>query len=224
MCLSSSYTLEDYFKDIMRTLDNPTSGRVVSVFRARLSRLPVAAHPALRFDPWLEGYRGYVFGGRAGPSVSVTSLFHELGHAAQFGVQMFRTRATEHGFHFKVPRKFIFNRYCDEPRTGQGTERELETFAYQLHLLRCAGHKVSDEHFMPYCARLMRFMPDWYHIPGEGDEGRAKHCEQRLNEHYHRLERREVVDRLEAWLDATARRLKRQHIPLADLKGYRVPL
>lgn len=62
-----------------------TQRRILDACRGRLARLPIAGHPALRFDPWLEGYRNYLFGARAGPRISVLTLFHELGHASQFG-------------------------------------------------------------------------------------------------------------------------------------------
>lgn len=206
----------------MRDLGSAKNRRIVEVCRARLARLPVAGHSALRFDPWVEGYRNYVFGARAGPTVSVTSLFHELAHAAQFGAEKFRYRATDHGFQFKVPRRFIFDRYCDEPRTGQATHRELQTFAYQLHLLRLAGHKVADEHYIPYCARLMQFMHDWYFIPGKSDEARARYCAQVIEREFHRVSAMEVSDRLEGWLDATTRRMRRTKTPLQSLGGYLV--
>ena len=96
------------------------------------------------FNPWVEGYRDYAFGGRAGPSIGVRNVFHEMAHAAQFGRDSFRQRATAEGYKFKVRTIFVFDRYCQEPRSGQATYRELDTFAYQLHLMRAAGMKVDD--------------------------------------------------------------------------------
>lgn len=188
-----------------------TNTRTLAVFRERLKRLPVANHPALFFNPWVQGYRDYAFGGRAGPSVQASSMFHELAHGAQFGPEKFRTRATADGsFHFKVPRRYIYNRYCTMPKTNGATRRELQTFAYQLHLMRLAGYKVNDAAFVAYSAKLMQYMHDWYHVPGEGDAGRAAFCAEVLQEYYAQVTAGEVVDRLEAWLDATAKRLKRQ--------------
>lgn len=186
-----------------------TRSRVLQVFGQRLMRLPVARHPALFFNPWAEGYRNYAFGGAAGPSVHASNMFHELAHAAQLGPDMFRTRATDTGFHFKVPQRFIFDRYCCEPKTGQATHRELQTFAYQLHLMRAAGYKIDDDRFMADSAKLMRFMHDWYHIHGDDDEGRAHWCREQIATHYAGSRCSEVVDRLEGWLDATQRRLDR---------------
>lgn len=67
-------------------------GRVERVIRERLARLPVGNHPALLWRAKLEGYRDYVFGAKAGPTVEVVNLFHELGHAAEFGAENFATR------------------------------------------------------------------------------------------------------------------------------------
>lgn len=201
---------------------SPKKQRMVAVCRARLARLPMAKHPALRILPWQEGYRNYLFGARSGPSVQVSSLFHELGHAAQFGVGMFRTRATEQGFYFKVPQIFVYDRYCVGPKTGQATARELETFAYQLHLMRVAGCKQTDAEFFEYCGRLMRFMHDWWHIPGESDEERATYCSQQIATYYAQIDRKDALARLEAWLDATSRRWKRQKRKPEEFGGYAV--
>lgn len=183
--------------------------RVLQVFRGRLARLPVHRHPGLLFNPWVEGYRDHTFGGRAGPAVGATNVFHELAHAAQFGVEQFTQRGRVDGFLFKVPKVFVYDRYCDEPRTSQATLRELETFAHQLHLMQAAGYKVSEEQFIAYSAKLMRFMPDWYHIPGKSEDARADWCRRRIESYYAKLSRPEVLSRLEAWLDATWRRLRR---------------
>jgi hypothetical protein len=203
--------------------------RTLGVFRGRLSRLRVANHPALFFNPWIEGYRDYAFGGLSGPVVETSSLFHELGHAAQFGVKLFRTRASDRGFRFKMPMRFIYDRMCVEPTSNQATLRELDTFAHQLHLMRKAGFKVSDKHFMAYSARLMRHMADWWHVPGGDEDARAAYCQTWLEKRYAQLTVSEVEDKLEAWLDATHRRLQRQKQrypqPWTDqttLKRYRV--
>lgn len=186
--------------------------RVQTAYAARLSRLPVGNHPAFMFNPWLEGYRDYVFGGRAGPAIYVRNVFHELAHAAEFGPELFRTRATADGFHFKVPRRYIYDRYCDVPRTGQGTMRELRTFAFQLHLMQAAELKVHPLTFAEYSAYIMRLMHDWYHIPGEDEEGRKAWCRQQILQAYESTSSAEVVGRLEAWLDSTRRRLNRQKL------------
>lgn len=206
----------------MRDLSTPTDRRIVAACRGRLARLPFAGHPALRFDPWLEGYRNYLFGARAGPSISVSTLFHELGHASQFGPESFRTRATDEGYHFKM-RKVVFNDVpYDEPRTNHATVRELEAFACQLHLMRAAGIKVSDREFTTYSGKLMHYMADSYFVPGKTDAAKARWCTDRISREYGRRSQAEVLDRLEAWLDATQRRWKRKRLALADIGGYSV--
>ncbi|MCC5610894.1 hypothetical protein LC612_30135 [Nostoc sp. CHAB 5834] len=182
----------------------------------KLSRLPVARHPGLMFQPGLEGYRDYTFGARAGPAVEAVNLFHELAHAAQFGAENFSRRATSEGFVFKTRRIFVYNTYCEEPRTSKATRRELETFAYQLHLMRLAGFTQTDDDFMSDHAKVMRFMPDWWHIPGNSDEKRAKWCQAYIAKRYAKLKPDEVVGRLDAWLDKTWLRLNQ-----SGKKGHR---
>jgi hypothetical protein len=179
---------------------------------ARLARLPVGNHPAFMFNPWLEGYRDYVFGGRAGPAICVRNVFHELAHAAEFGPELFRTRATADGFRFKVPRRYIYDRFCDVPRTGQGTMRELRTFAFQLHLMQAAELKVHSLAFSDHSAYIMRLMHDWYHIPGEDEEARKEWCRLQILEAYESVKQAEVLGRLEGWLDNTRKRLNRQRM------------
>lgn len=173
----------------------------------KLSRLPVARHPGLMFSPGVEGYRDYTFGARAGPSVDAVNLFHELAHAAQFGADNFSRRATSEGFVFKTRRVFVYNTYCEEPRTSKATLRELDTFAYQLHLMRLAGFTQTDDEFMSYNAKVMRFMSDWWHIPGNSDEKRAAWCQAYIAKRYAKLNAADVVARLDAWLDKTWMRL-----------------
>jgi len=52
--------------------------RVQAVAQARLQRLGIYGHPGLRFCTKVEGYKDYVFGARAGPSVSTVNLFHPV--------------------------------------------------------------------------------------------------------------------------------------------------
>lgn len=180
--------------------------RTISAFKARLSRLPVARHPAMRFNPWVEGYRQYLFGGRAGPSISIRSLFHELAHAAQFqgqGADAFSKRAVHGTFRFHTPTAYICGHLCDEPTTNQATLRELDTFAHQLLLMRAAGLKVDEEEFFLSSGKLMRFMSDWWHVPGGSEPARAQWCAERIPEYVAKLSTAEVLARLEAWLDDT---------------------
>jgi hypothetical protein len=79
--------------------------RLINTCARLLSKLPFGRHPALFFHPALEGYQNYTFGCRSGPTISPRNLFHELGHAAQFGPQAFRDRATEFGFAFRTPHR-----------------------------------------------------------------------------------------------------------------------
>ena len=195
----------------MPPIDTAESRRV-HVLSQRLQRLPgnLGDHPALLFSPTLQGYRDFTFGARAGPSVHVSHLFHELGHAAQFGAKQFTRRAKPHGFVFKTPTVYVAGRLCDEPNTRQGVERELDTFAHQLHLMQAAGLKMAPTDFMAYSATLMRFMPDWYHVPGGTEKKRMAFCYRYIRQRYAALNQATVLDRLRGWLDSTHRLLNRQ--------------
>jgi hypothetical protein len=183
--------------------------RLLQICAQRLGRLPIAKHPGLLFSLEVEGWRDYAFGARAGPSYDAVNIFHELAHASQFGPDQFKARASANGFVFKLPRIWVYDRFCVEPTTNQMTERELDTFAHQLHLMRLAGFKVSDSQFVSYSASLMSWMEDWWHVPGEGEEGRAAWCAQEIRNRHENLRPAEVIDKLVAWLDKTHKRLKR---------------
>jgi len=183
----------------------PKTARAARVFAARLQRLPGALgkHPGLLFSPGLEGYRDYTFGFRSGPSVQARHVFHELGHAAQFGPDSFESRASPYGFVFNMRQVFVMGRPYDEPITSQATDRELETFAHELHLLQAAGYQFQLADFLSYSASVMRHMPDWIAIPGERGADRKRECERRLLAFYESLTQAEVLDKLTGWLDAT---------------------
>ncbi len=174
-----------------------------------LVRLGIAGHPGLRVDVKAEGYRNFTFGCRAGPSkANIQDLAHELAHAAQFGARSFKRRAKEHGFAFKLHEVEVAGRYYVEPQTAGATLRELETFAYQAHLMEHAGVMPDLDKFLTHGADLMvRFMPDWYCIPGENEAERKTWCAARARRFYKRLHRDNVLRRLNDWLDATAHHL-----------------
>lgn len=174
-----------------------------------LKNLGIADHPGLRVNPKLEGYRDYTFGCHAGPtSPNVMDLSHELAHAAQFGARYFKYRAAEYGFVFKLHRVKVLGQYYVEPRTAGATIRELETFAYQAHLLQAAGETLNLDRFFKHGADLMvRFMPDWFCIPGDTEDERRAWCIEKSRYFYRRRKRETVLRRLKEWLDETERHL-----------------
>lgn len=172
-------------------------------------KLGISDHPGFRLDQNLSGYRDYTFGCRAGPGrKNLLDLAHELAHAAQFGPRYFRYRASEHGFIFRVRKVYLLGRYYDDPRTAQATIRELDTFAYQAHLLEFAGIKLNRDHLFHYAARILtRFMHDWAFVPGADDAQRELWCVQKAQELYARRKQATVLRRLKGWLDETEKRL-----------------
>jgi len=188
-----------------------SSDRLRRATAARLQRMPaeISRHPALLFAPAIEGYRDYAFGCVSGPSAGPRHIFHEMGHAAEFGPEAFRSRASEFGFKFKVRRIWIIDRFCDEPKTMQATERELRAFAHEFRLMEAAGIRMSETAFVAHSVHLMRLMPDWWHVPGGDEEERAAWCSRRLRSLLAATRDDDSLARLKGWLDATARRLRR---------------
>jgi len=184
-----------------------------------LQKLGIADHPGLRVAKNREGYRDYTFGCRAGPgAATISDLAHELAHAAQFGPRYFKTRARAHGFDFRLRRVWIYNQYCIDQRTTQATCRELDTFAYQAHLMELAGVPFDREDLFKHAADLMtRFMHDWYCVPGDSTEERKAWCIEKAKAYYARRKADTVLRRLNAWLDLTHQHLRKteEATPLA---------
>lgn len=80
--------------------------------------------------------------------------------------------------HSKIPKKFVYDRYCVEPVTIQATVRELGTFIYQLHILIKRIQKnaltpvVSEElvkHallcLIGFSSQAIRARPSWIGAP-----------------------------------------------------------
>lgn len=174
-----------------------------------LENLGIANHPGLRVERRLMGYENFTFGCRiALCRANVRHLAHELGHAAQFGGKHFARRARQYGFNFKMRTVDVVGTICQEPNTAQATVRELETFAFQAHLLELAGVRINHANYFKQAARLMTsYMPDWYCVPGESEAERFKWCVQKAKALYARSTPQEVLARLIGWLDETAKHL-----------------
>lgn len=130
-----------------------------------------------------------ILGLRCGPlGFDIKSLIHEIAHF----VEIDEKRMFLKGWGLNVPRKFIFNQYCVDPRTNQATMRELRVGAIQMNILLWLnekGYTTFDSFPQDYCAeyvtdlfsldneiqnfvKSMNWMPDWLMIPGKGDDGR----------------------------------------------------
>lgn len=182
--------------------------RTIAAFTSRVARLPVVGnHPALKIDPWIQGYREYTFGGKAGPEIAIINVFHELAHAAEFGARRFRHRTVGGKFYFKIPTVTVFNQICYEPRTVQGSLREAKTFAYQLHLMQAAGLRIKEDEFFDEMARVMVYLADAVNVPGDGSADGVAWRRERIVEFYNATPQEYVLDQLKMWLDAHARQV-----------------
>ncbi len=193
--------------------------RVERVIRERLARLPVGKHPALRWRAKQEGYRDYVFGAKAGPKVDVQNIFHELGHAAEFGAENFATRCVEGSFYFKNRWIEVLGQRYVEHRSAQPTIREIRAIGYQIHFMELAGCKMHRPLLASSIGSALQYMTDWWHVPGEGDAERKANIVLAIMDFSEKIQPQEATDRLEGWLDATTRRWKRQKIDPATLGG-----
>lgn len=170
-----------------------------------LTKLGIASHPGLQFNYNKEGYSNFTFGCRAGPGrPTVNDLAHELAHAAQFGPRNFKYRAVYGDFSFRMRKVTILGNQYDEPKTAQATLRELDTFAYQAHLMQIAGVDIDlKQHFEKAADLMVRFMPDWLAIPGHDCDSRKAWCVNKASEFYTRRKAKTALKRLIGWLDET---------------------
>lgn len=170
------------------------------VILARLSRLPVWGHPAFRISFRQEGLKGFVFGGRSGPTLGYDMMLHELAHCVQFGAQSYPSRMLPWGgFRFHVATIEIGGEKYPHPVTPQATLREVETLAIELHLYEMVGRKHHWESYAANAARLTEFLPDWACIPRDS---RLDWVAERLRFFYARWTKERIAQELTAWFDA----------------------
>jgi hypothetical protein len=148
---------------------------VQPAFRGFLARASWIEQPGFCFEPGLEGFRDFKFGGRAGPfdvdSISVDNLAHELAHAVELPSTLYR-RISEAGWGFRIKSGLtIGGVYYEEARTLQATEREARVFGIQWHILESAGHTIGPDWAQAKAKLLADFMPDWV-FGGDSAEAR----------------------------------------------------
>lgn len=165
-----------------------------------LTRLPLSRHPGFSWSHNQEGYREYVFGARAGPAYSIGFLLHELAHAIEFGPENFEQRCHPTGFIFHVPTVWVYDRYCVEPTTNQGTQRECRTVGIQYLLERCLGRKAAIGSIIDGQLDSFRFLADSHFAQPE-------QCKQWTLEAIDTYSITDILTRLEGWLDLTQQRL-----------------
>lgn len=136
--------------------------RFRAVCSARFQRIPALAAKGFHFG-FHEGYKEHSFGLRVGPVIAISGVIHDLAHVIEFGEGQFRLRVTGAGsLYFKVPRKWVYNRYCIEPKTGQASLREARTFGIQFRLSQMLGLRVDWDEAARNMVTCMKWVPDWY--------------------------------------------------------------
>lgn len=121
-------------------------------------------------------------GGRAGPSVELSNLCHEMAHF----VEIDDARCAVRGWGLRLPEVWIYDRMCIEPTTYQATERECRVAALQHSLLGYIGHPLSPRRLVS----AFHYLPDWFMVPCRPhvrrtslkttDKERLKWCEDRV--------------------------------------------
>lgn len=173
--------------------------------RRRLARIPVLNHPGLQLYPG-EGYRDHQFGFASGPVYDVSAVVHDLAHVVEFGDKAFRRRGANGRMVFRIPRVFIGGRFCEEPRTGQPSEREARTFGIQYRIEQRLGIAKPEEQFIQESLEAMKFISDWWHH--DGPEGSAR-LAQIIRDSARSISDETIDRRLKDWLDAIVRQRRR---------------
>ena len=184
---------------------NQNNARRIRKFVAQ-SDWAVFKHSAFKFNPELEGYHDFVFGASA-HDIKIHHLFHELGHAAEFGVGNFHHRALPWGFRFRTP--VDGDKRTIDPVTCQMTEREVRTIARQIHLTEASGYAcipriVAKDYGVP-----LRWLPDHcnssiqYEYTEQSLSAWGRWITNCVLEEYLNIKQKDVEAGLIAWLDET---------------------
>lgn len=140
----------------------------------------------------------YLFGLRAGPSLSVSFALHELAHL----VEIDDRRATMFGWGLDVPTQWVYDRLCAEPVTNQATTRECRVVAYQALLGDAIGLKADIRDTVS----ALQYMPDWWHVPGRSDKARIAWCERQVRKNLQTMTVRQTLDELRRKIQILERR------------------
>ena len=161
-------------------------------------------HPAFRFSLTIEGYQKWHFGCRAGPEYHIKNLFHELGHAVDFGPENFKTRVRCGYLRFSCRNRItVCGEKYDEPRTIEATLREVRAIAYQMILLRLAGYRVDEEEMVSDFVAALAHVMDHLNVLHRFGEAWKTTLEKKVWKLVEETDSDWVMDRLLGWLDRT---------------------
>lgn len=124
--------------------------------------------PYVQVDPALEGMAVrdgvVVLGCRAGPSMALEFLLHEMSHM----VEIDDSRAASYRWGLHLPQVEFQGRTFSEPNTNQASLRECRVFAFE----RNAADALGVEFNLQKAAEALQFMPDALYQPGKTDDER----------------------------------------------------
>lgn len=183
-----------------------------------------ANHPGFSANHSTEGYRGYTFGGKVGPSILVSGVMHEMAHAVEFLMQdckAFSKRVSmEGGFLFKRPKPtYLFGKVLYNYMSTQPSERECRVFGIEYVIAKSVGlMDVSLSDYIDGCISVLDFMPDY--LPSHKNDMREI-----IKQYSIMYSEKDVNTLIENWLDKTAKRIKRNKITFKafneNLKGIK---
>lgn len=168
-------------------------------FTSKVARLPFSRHPAFKTSPTLMGYKHFTFGGRYARSIHVDHLCHELGHAAEFGPEQFKSRAALGRFSFKSPPEY------SPSSSHEATARECRAAAYHLIFLELTGESIDYHKFISDFQKSLDFMQN---IDGfEHDNVRYAFMEKIILDTRESVSTNDAIQRMTGWLDCTNEQL-----------------
>lgn len=162
------------------------------------------------FIQYEEGFEGQkvlddgsiVIGNRAGPSsysesFQITNLVHEMAHLVE--IDDLRMRCSSWGL--KLPKIWVYDRMCVEPRTNQITCRELRVIAYQVNVLDYIG----EENSVDGITSSLVWLADTCYVPLE--DGSMPYAEGRT----HKLDYDEIKASQQRWRVNEVNRLRKEY-------------
>ena len=119
-----------------------------------------------------------VLGCRAGPSMSVDNLLHEMAHLIEIPDERIRIS----GWGMTYPEVEVLGQFFREPQTIQGLRRELRVFAIQKHLFEMAGIPTTESYWSEK-AKICEWLQDFILIPSPRED-RLRWCMDEMKKYY----------------------------------------
>lgn len=145
----------------------------------------------IRIEEKVEGNKiegtTLILGCRAGPSLDVDNLLHEMAHLIEINDK----RILSWNWGLQYPEVELLGRVFYEPNTIQGLNRELRVFAIQKHLFEICEISVSADYWEKK-AKILEWLQDFYLIP-TARENRNLWCQQEMEKLYKKYSKNDLL-------------------------------